>query len=262
MRPRPTSLHESCKSRTLAHPRLGAHSTGGDSFFTVFSTPSDAVGTAVRIQRELAAVPWPEGIAVRVRMELHTGEGTIGGDSYLAMDINRVARIASAAHGGQVLLSDTTQALAERSLPPETHMRDLGPQRLKDLSQPERLYQLVIEGPEQDFSPPRSLSARPDNLPAQLTRFIGRRDEIARIRDLLASNRLVTLTGPGGTGKTRLALEVAAQALLGFRDGAFFIDLSNTVDPEVVPAAVADGVLAREQPGDPTIDALLDHLQD
>ncbi|MDP8928589.1 MAG: AAA family ATPase [Actinomycetota bacterium] len=237
-------------------------STEGDSFFAVFPSPAGAVQGAVEAQRELAATTWPEGAAVRVRMGLHTGEGSLGGDNYLGLDVNRAARIAEAAHGGQILISDATRSLIERRLPPGTRLRDLGRHRLKDLTQPERLYQVVIEGLEQDFPQPRALDARPNNLPVQLTRFIGRSDEIAQIGELLVSNRLVTLIGPGGTGKTRLALQVAAEALADFGDGVFFVDLSAVTIPELVPAAIAAALDVREEPGRPMIDALGDYLRD
>lgn len=236
-------------------------STEGDSFFAVFPTPAGAVRAAIEAQRELAAALWPEGAAVRVRMGLHTGEGILGGDNYVGMDVNRAARIAAAGHGGQVLLSDTIRSLVERALPPATWLRDLGQHRLKDLPRPERLYQVVIEGLEQDFPPPRTLDARPNNLPAQLTRFIGRSDEITRVRELLASHRLVTLTGPGGTGKTRLGLQVAAEGLLDFHDGVFFVDLSAVTIPALVPATIAATLNVREEPGRPLLDALTDQLR-
>ncbi|MFN2557961.1 MAG: AAA family ATPase [Nitriliruptorales bacterium] len=236
--------------------------TEGDSFFAVFPTPAGAVRAVVRAQRDLATTAWPEGADVRVRMGLHTGEGILGGDSYLGLDVNRAARIAAAAHGGQVLFSDATRGLVERRLPPGTRLRDLGQHRLKDLTRPEHLYQVVIEGLEQDFPPPRTLDARPNNLPAQLTRFIGRGEEVARIRELLAGQRLVTLTGPGGTGKTRLGLEVAAEALPGFEDGVFFVDLSAVTNPQLVPATIAGALRVREEPQRAVLDTLTDHLRD
>ena len=237
-------------------------STGGDSFFAVFPTPGGALDAAVRGQREFAETPWPDGLNVRVRMGLHTGEGVVGGDNYLGLDVNRAARIAAAAHGGQVLLSDATRALVERSLPAGIQLRDFGPHRLRDLAQPERLLGVVIEGLEADFPPPRTPDARPTNLPAPLTRFIGRGDEIAAVGELLARNRLVTLTGPGGTGKTRLALEVAAEALTGFADGVFFVDLSSVTDFEVVPGAITAALRVREEPGRSTIETVADHLRE
>jgi len=155
----------------------------------VFPTPSAAVGAAATIQHELATTQWPDSAIVRVRIGLHTGEGRLSGDSYLGLDVNRAARISAAAHGGQILLSDATRALVKQSLPLGTSLRDLGLHRLKDLAHAERLHQLVLQGMEQDFAPPRTLDAGPNNLPAQLTRFIGRQDEVARVRELLTDRR-------------------------------------------------------------------------
>jgi class 3 adenylate cyclase len=237
-------------------------STEGDSFFASFASPADAARCAVVAQRELAAAAWPDGVQVRVRMGLHTGEGLLGGDSYLGLDVNRAARIADAAHGGQVLVSSATRALVERRLPPATRLRDLGEHRLRDLTQPERVHQLAIDGLEQDFPPPRTIEGRPNNLPAQLTRFIGRGEEIARIRELLDANRLVTLTGIGGTGKTRLALQVAEDSLTEFRDGVFVVDLSAVDDPELVPTSIAAALHVREEAGSDAAGRLKEHLRD
>src|SRR5207237_1703137 len=139
------------------------------------------------------------GPRVRVRMGLHTGEGVRGGDNYVGIDVNRAARIAAAAHGGQVILSDATRGLVERSLPDGVSLRDLGEHRLKDIARPEHLHDLVIDGLRTDFPPPRTLDARPNNLPIQLTSFVGREDEIAEVRRLLDRTRILTLTGAGGT---------------------------------------------------------------
>jgi class 3 adenylate cyclase len=153
--------HDAILRAAIAEGNGREVSTEGDSFFAVFPKPAGAIGAAVRAQRELAATSWPDEVAVRVRMGLHTGEGVLGGDSYLGLDVNRAARIGAAAHGGQVLLSDATRGLVERCLPPGTRVRDLGQHRLKDLTQLERLHHVVIEGLEQDFPPPRTLDARP-----------------------------------------------------------------------------------------------------
>src|SRR2546425_10883658 len=139
------------------------------------------------------------------------------------MDVPRAARIASAALGGQVIVSEATRAVIEPALPAGARLRDLGKHRLKDILQPEHLYDLVIDGLPAEFPPPRTLEARPNNLPLQLTSFVGREDEIGEIRDLLLKVRLLTLTGPGGTGKTRLALQVAAEKVGDYTDGAFFV---------------------------------------
>lgn len=236
--------------------------TEGDSFFAVFPAAGGALLAAAQAQRGLAAATWPGQADVRVRMGIHTGEGILGGDNYLGLDVNRAARISAAAYGGQVLLSGSTRALGERSLPPGTRLMDLGQHRLKDLREPERLYQMVIEGLDQDFPPPRTQEGRPNNLPVQLTRFIGRAEEIAQIRELVAANRLVTLTGPGGTGKTRLSLEVAATALSAMPDGVFFIDLSSVMEPRMVASMIATTLNVRENPGRPVVETLADHLRD
>src|SRR5690348_10466822 len=183
--------------------------TEGDSFFAAFSTAPAAVAAAVAAQRGLAAHAWPAGYPVRVRMGLHTGDGVLSGSDYVGMDVHRAARIASAAHGGQLILSEATRALTEQSLPAGARLRDLGYHRLKDIVHPEHLYDLVVDELPAEFPPPRTLDARPNNLPQQLTSFVGRDDQMAEIRELLHRVRVLTLTGPGGTGKTRLALQIA-----------------------------------------------------
>jgi predicted ATPase/class 3 adenylate cyclase len=237
-------------------------STEGDSFFVAFGSPVAAVGAAVAAQRGLAGHRWPEGAPARVRMGLHTGEGVLGGDNYVGMDVNRSARIAAAAHGGQVIVSDATRALVEHALPDGVALRDLGGHRLKDIALPERLHDLVVAGLPADFPPPRTLDARPNNLPVQLTSFVGREDEVAAVRRLLERARLLTLTGAGGTGKSRLALQVAAELLDGFGDGVFFVDLSSVTDPALVPSAVARALRVPEVPGRPVLRAVQDHLRD
>ena len=237
-------------------------STEGDSVFAVFATPTGALRAATAAQRDLATGPWPQGAAIRVRMGLHTGDGVLGGANYLGLDVNRTARIAAAAHGGQVLLSDATRGLVERDLPTGISLRDLGQHRLRDLLHPERLHEVVIDGLEEEFPPPRTLDARPNNLPAQLTRFIGREADVAAVRDLLADHRLVTLTGPGGTGKTRLALEVGADALADTPDGVFFVDLSSVTEADLVPHDMAAALRVRPEPGRAVLDTLTDHLRD
>ncbi len=237
-------------------------STGGDSFFLAFPTPAGAVRAAVAAQRGLATHDWSPGPPVRVRMGLHTGEGVLGGDDYVGIDVNRAARIADAAHGGQVILSDATRGLVEHSLPEGTSLRDLGEHRLKDIVHVEHLHDLVIEGVPADFPPPRTLDARPNNLPVQLTSFVGREEQIAEVRQLLGRTRLLTLTGAGGTGKSRLALQVAAEILTEYRDGSFFADLSSVTDPALVPSAVARALGVPEVAGRPILEAVKTHLDD
>ncbi|HJV13894.1 MAG TPA: adenylate/guanylate cyclase domain-containing protein [Propionibacteriaceae bacterium] len=225
-------------------------STEGDSFFVVFRNPLHAIEAATRIQQKLTN--WTSPARVHVRIGLHTGFGQLSGGDYVGIDVHRAARIAAAGHGGQILLSDATRALVGSQLPANLSLVDLGPHRLKDLAHPERLFQLAVEGLRSKFPPLRSLDARPNNLPAQLTRFIGRQDQVAELkRRLLNGARLLTLTGPGGTGKTRLAIEVAGQMLPAFEDGTWFVELSSVRDPTLVVAAIAEvlGVTAEaEQP--------------
>ncbi len=236
--------------------------TEGDSFFVVFRSATSAVAAAAAAQRALVAEPWPaEADTVRVRMGLHTGEGTLGGDNYVGIDVHRAARIAAAAHGGQVLISESTRTLVSGSLSDDLRLRDLGEYRLKDLEKPERLTQLVVHGLLEDFPPPRTLET-PSNLPPQMTTFIGRKREAEEVAGLARRSRLVTLSGPGGTGKTRLSLQVAAQLRAEFSGGAFFVDLSAISDPALIPTTIAVALGLREQPNQPVLESLQAHLRD
>jgi predicted ATPase/class 3 adenylate cyclase len=236
--------------------------TEGDSFFVVFPSAADAIAGAVAAQRALAAEPWVAEVGdLRVRMGLHTGEGTLGGDNYAGMDVHRAARIAAAAHGGQVLVSAPTRSLTEASLPLGVQLRDLGAFRLKDLAQPERLVQLVIDGLRDTFPAPRTLET-PTNLPPQVTSFIGRAREVAEISELIGRSRLVTLTGPGGTGKTRLSLRVADSLRAAYPDGVFFVELAPIMDPGLIPATIAQAIGLREDPARPVIESLEAHLRE
>src|SRR5918996_3164499 len=198
-------------------------STHGDAFFVAFRSPAAAVGAAAAAQRGLAAHDWSPGPPLRVRMGVHTGEGTLGGDDYVGIDVHRAARIADAGHGGQVIVSDATRGLVQHAFPAGASLRDLGVHHLRGIADPEALHELAVEGLRSDFPPPRTLDARPNTLPPQLTSFVGREEEIAEVVRLLGHTRLLTLTGPGGTGKSRLALAVAADLLTQFRDGSYFV---------------------------------------
>ncbi|HEY3523826.1 MAG TPA: adenylate/guanylate cyclase domain-containing protein [Candidatus Limnocylindrales bacterium] len=226
------------RSAIVAHGGV-ERGTEGDSFFVVFAAAGDAVAAAVAAQRELAAEAWPSDAVVRVRMGLHAGVGESGGDDYVGLDVNRAARVAAVAHGGQIVLSDTARALAEAELEDGISVRDLGPHHLKDLDRPERLFQLVVPGLRSEFPPLRTPNRRAGNLPQRLTSFIGRDEERARVAKLLESSRLVTITGAGGTGKTSLAVAVATDVTERFADGSWFIALDAVADPELVPAAIA-----------------------
>ncbi|HET9591207.1 MAG TPA: tetratricopeptide repeat protein [Anaerolineales bacterium] len=234
--------------------------TQGDSFFVAFSSAVDAIHAVVKAQRALNAHPWMDGVMVRVRMGLHTGEPQISSSGYVGIDVHRAARIAAAGYGGQVLLSQTTVDLIATELPDGVTLRDLGEHRLKDLRRPKHLYQLIITGLPSDFPPLKSLRA-PNNLPVLLTSFIGRSSEIADIKQLLSDGRLLTLTGPGGSGKTRLALQVASELVDDFHDGVFFAALAPVTDPGLVASTIAQTLGVTETAGQPIVETLKDYLQ-
>jgi predicted ATPase/serine/threonine protein kinase/DNA-binding CsgD family transcriptional regulator len=237
--------------------------TQGDSFFVAFARATDAALAVVEAQRALTAHPWPEGVVVRVRMGLHTGEPALTPEGYVGLDMHRAARIMSAAHGGQVLLSQTTANLVEQDLPDDLSLRDLGEHRLKDLGRPRRLFQLVISDLPADFPPLRTLGTYPNNLPMQYTPFIGREQELAAVQQLLLRGdvRLVTLTGPGGTGKTRLGLQVAAELSDSFAGGVFFVNLAPINDPVLVVPTIAETIGIREGAGQSLLERLKEDLR-
>jgi predicted ATPase/class 3 adenylate cyclase len=219
--------------------------TEGDAFFAVFPSATDAVAATVQAQRGMSDHGWSHGRPLRVRMGMHTGEGILGGDDYLGIEVNRAARIAAAGHGGQVVLSESTRAVVI-DLPNGVSVRDLGSHRLKDFPQPIRLYDLVIDGLLAEFPPLRTLEI-PSNLPSELTSFVGRERELEAVKNLLGSTRLLTLTGPGGSGKTRLALRAASAVLDRFPDGVFFVELASINEPDLVPSAIASALRKGEE---------------
>jgi predicted ATPase/class 3 adenylate cyclase len=235
--------------------------TEGDAMFAVFRSAPAAATAATAAQRALADHPWPDETPIRVRMGVHTGEGAVGGDDYVGLDVHRAARIAAAAHGGQVLMSAATAELVAPALSADAALLDLGKHRLKDLARPERIFQLAIDGLPAEFPPIRSLET-PSNLPTLRTSFVGREREVARLRELLRGPGLLTLTGPGGTGKTRLSLRVARALLEDYSDGVFFVELAPITDASLVPSTIADAVGARAEGRRPVLDTLRDHLRD
>ena len=254
--------HHTVLRQALAEHGGNELRTEGDSFFIVFGSALDACSGAAAAQQALQSHAWPEGGRVQVRIGLHTGEATLVGNEYLGLDVHRAARVASAAHGGQVLVSETTRALVDHVLPSSLTLKDLGLHRLKDLARPERLYQLNIDGLPGEFPALRTLEATPNNLPTQMTSFIGRDDQVREGRELLSRARLLTLTGPGGTGKTRLSLQIAADVMDQFPDGVYFVPLAAIQDPELVPSAIAQALAISSTGGRRPIDALLEHLHD
>jgi predicted ATPase/class 3 adenylate cyclase len=230
----------------------GGHEMGteGDSFFVVFGSAADAVACCVAAQRALAGQAWPGGVAVRVRMGVHSGEPVRHQDGYVGMDVHRAARIAAAAHGGQVVLSDATRLLVQSRLPAGVLVRDLGLHRLKDLPAPERIYQLVAPGLAERFPPLKSLGAA-TSLPVPPTALVGREEDIEQLHAVLArpGMRLVTLTGSGGIGKTRLAVQVTAGLPDEFPDGLWWVALAPLSRAEEVLGAIAQVLGVREDEG-------------
>lgn len=217
--------------------------TEGDSFFVVFESAGDAVHACVDGQRALTAHEWPDGVPVRVRMGIHTGEPTGYEHNYIGMDVHRAARMAATAHGGQVVLSEVTGKVVAGRLPADVGLRDLSLHRLKDLPAPERILQLVIAGLPSDFPPLKSLGAQ-TSLPVPPTPLVGRDEDLRRVRDRVLEGhvRLVSLTGAGGCGKTRLALAVAASLDEFFADGVFFVPLSAATDSDVMWMTIAESI--------------------
>jgi predicted ATPase/class 3 adenylate cyclase len=237
--------------------------TQGDAIFAVFARASDALAAAVAAQRALAAYSWPQGVAVRVRMGLHTGEPARVTEGYVGLDVHRAARIMSAAHGGQILLSQATHDLVVTEETEEVSLRDLGEHRLKDFEQAMRLYQVVIAGLPADFPPLRTQGGRADTLPMPPTALVGREDEVTQIEKLLRRKdvRLVTLTGPGGTGKSRLAIQVAAELRDMFRGGVFFVSLAPITNTGLVMPTIAQVLGIRDGMGQPLAERVREVLQ-
>ncbi|HEU4797445.1 MAG TPA: adenylate/guanylate cyclase domain-containing protein, partial [bacterium] len=234
----------------------------GDEMFFAFARARDAILAAVEAQGAILSGQWPGGVDLKVRMGLHTGEPARSQIGYVGSDVHRAARIRDAAHGGQIILSEAVQALVGHNLPAGVSLRDLGSHRLKDLTKPIQLFQVVASGLEADFPPLRSLSVLGHNLRIQLTSFVGREREIREVKALLPGARLFTLTGIGGVGKTRMAMQVAAEVLGEFPDGIWVVELGRISNPSLVPHSVASAVGAlEEQGGRPLTDTLVDFLQ-
>lgn len=236
--------------------------TIGDAFCVAFDTAQDALGGALESQRAIRAADWGGIGELRVRMALHTGAAEDRDGDYFGQTLNRVARILSTAHGGQVLISLPTQELVRDHLPPGVQLRHMGEHRLKDLARAEHLYQLVAPDLPSEFAGLRSLESVANNLPVQLTSFIGREREMAEVKRLLGNTRLLTLTGMGGTGKTRLSLQAAAEVLDSYPDGVWLVEFATIVEGAVVPETVAAVFNLRQEADRPLTSTLTQYLKD
>jgi len=232
----------------------------GDGYFLAFQSALDSVACAVAIQRRLAEQDWPTAQTIRVRIGVHTGEGRLGGSDYVGIDVHRAARIGDCGHGGQTLLSETTARLTEYGLPEGTRIEDLGTHKLRDLTNEEHIYQLSIDGLPSEFPPLRTLTATKGNLPLRDITLVGRQSEKDAVIDALEQSRLVTLTGPGGVGKTTLALKVAEETSAGFDDGVWFVEVSRVPDENLLAGTVARQLHITESPLQSITETLVSRL--
>jgi class 3 adenylate cyclase len=242
--------HELIDSAVRRHGAVRWSRTGdGAGVLAEFRSGGHAVAAALAVQRGLAAEQWPDGLPVRVRIGVCSADGSGGdGRDRTAAIAHRCLRLRDVAHGGQTLLASATASLAADSLPEGGWLVDAGVHRLRDLSRPEHLFEFLHRDLAREFPPLRSLDVLPNNLPPQLTTFVGRGNEIAQIRRLLASHRLVTLVGPGGCGKTRLAAQVAADMADHWPDGVWWIDLSSVTDPALTAELAAAAMRVLVEP--------------
>jgi predicted ATPase/class 3 adenylate cyclase len=257
-----SARHDHLLRRAFETHRGRVVKTTGDGFHVVFESPADGIAAALAGQEAIAAEEWPAEIGtLRARMGLHCGESKARDSDYYGTELNRAARVMGIAHGGQVLVSNAAAGLLRGRLPDGAALIDLGLQRLKGLSDPERVYQLTHPGLETDFPPLQSSLSNPHNLPTQLTSFIGRAMELQEVKRSLESNRLLTLLGPGGTGKTRLMLQTASELVEQFPDGVWLVELAPHTSPELVVEKTAEVLGVRGQADRPLVDALVLYLR-
>ena len=234
----------------------------GDGVHAAFERPLDALIATLEIQQQLSRAETADGLALPLRCGLHAGIDERRDGDFYGRAVNRAARIMSAAHGGQMLMSKAVAEQVGGTLPDGASLRDLGAVRLRDLSNPEHIFQLLHPQLRADFPALRSLEGTPNNLTQQLNSFIGRERELAEIKEMLAANRLVTLLGMGGIGKSRLSMQFAAEVLDDFPDGVWFVELAALTDPTSVPQAVASVLGVKEEAGHPVIEALTKYVRD
>ena len=259
---RALAAHDAIARQVLARHRGTLVKATGDGIHAAFDDALDAVQAMLALQRALANPQATAGLPLALRCGLHRGADEARDQDYFGPDVNRAARIMAAAHGGQMLLSQVVADAVAQRLPDGTALRELGLVRLRDLSRPERLYQLLAPPLRGEFPALRSLEATPNNLVQQINRFIGRTQEVADLRHLLADNRLVTLFGTGGIGKSRLSVQLAAELLDDFPDGVWVVELAPQLDAQRVPLAVATVLGLKELPGQPLDDTLARFVRD
>jgi predicted ATPase/class 3 adenylate cyclase len=253
--------HDEILEKAIAAHRGFVFSRMGDGMATAFATAGDAVAAAVTVKQALAEENWRTAVPLKARIGLHTAEAVIVDDSgYANLPINRCARLMAAAHGGQIVISGATESLVRDRLPDGVGLVDLREHRLRDLGQPVHVFQLSWTDRPDEFAPLRSLDAFPGNLPAQLSSFIGRQAEVSRIAAALTESRVVTITGVGGVGKTRMAIQVAAELLPRYREGAWLVELAPVRDPDGVVGAVAAAFRLTNRSGQTIDESLLEML--
>jgi predicted ATPase/class 3 adenylate cyclase len=249
--------HDALVREAIARHAGHVFMTAGDAFCAAFQAPGSALAAACEAQVSLTSEPWPGRARIGVRMALHTGVAELRDSGYFGPPLNRVARLLAAGHGGQILLSLATQDLLRDNLPAGVALRDMGERRLKDLIRPERVYELVVPGLPADFPPLRTLDVRAQNLPIQSTSFVGREQEMDEVKGLVRSTRLITLTAMGGTGKTRLSLQVGADLIDEFSDGVWFVEFAPLSDARLVPQALATILGIKEQSDESITDTVV-----
>lgn len=253
--------HDAIVRRVTANRGGVVFKTFGDQFCCAFHRPEEALDAAIEAQRALRNHDWAADVGeLRVRMGIHTGKAVERDGDYFGPTVNRVARLMSVGNGGQILVSAASGALLQNALRADVALRDLGPHRLRDLSRPETTYQVVADGLRSDFPALESLDTRPNNLPSQISSFVGRERDLDELRAFLSEHRLVTIAGAGGIGKTRLALQLAAGTIARFKDGSWFVELSAISDPGLIAQTIASELNVREVRAEPIVETLLHHL--
>ncbi|MEO9171372.1 MAG: adenylate/guanylate cyclase domain-containing protein [Candidatus Baltobacteraceae bacterium] len=254
--------HDAILHAVVAESDGHVFKTVGDQFCAAFHTSQRAVSAAIELQRKLAAEDFAEVDGLRVRVAIHAGETDERAGDYYGPAVNRVARLLSTAHGGQVLVSGTVSDLVSAHLPADAKLVDLGWHRLKDLEQPEHVFQLAAPGIQAEFEPIRSLSVTANNLPQPTTSFVGREDDLREVDTLVRTGRLVSLIGVGGVGKTRLALQAGTNLLSEFRDGAWFVNFAPVTDPSLVASTILSALGVKAGGDASANDALIAHCRD